>query len=83
MIKGKFNYQLSYHYSQKVLHENISPDECENYLLRLFSHYKQVFLQTEQGDFHLLLIKRRTHYFREKSSKNPSLLEHNRPKITF
>lgn len=82
MIKGKFNYQLSYHYSQKVLHENISPDECENYLLRLFSHYKQVFLQTEQGDFHLLFNKKGEPTILEKKSskKSLSLLEHNRPK---
>ncbi len=82
-IKGKVQYQISEHYSQKVLHKNLSKEECENLLRNLLTHdFKQGLLCTAANDYHILVGKKRNITVITKPPSKTALktLSHNIPK---
>ena len=80
-LKGRLQYQVSEQGIQKVLHHNISSDECRNYLPQLLTTYKQGVLFTDKIDCHVLINKKgEKTFFKKPPSKKGFQLEHNRPK---
>lgn len=58
-VKGRGLFQVTEHYSQKVFHTNMTPQECGTFIMdRLLKEYKQGTLFTEEKDFHLLTNKK-------------------------
>lgn len=80
-IKGKLLYQVSDHYSQRVLHENLPPQKLKDIILERMEHFKQGVLFTTSADYHLLVNKsQKVTILKKAPSKKPEKVVHNRPK---
>lgn len=83
-LKGDLHYQFTYHYAQKVLHENLTPQEAAQ---RLAEHLQKTFRQaqlfTPECDYQILVSKKGAlKVLKHPPSKGaqPLSLEHNRTK---
>lgn len=58
VIKGKPCFQITKNDREKAFHENLSQEECLDWLRTHFSDFKQIFLFTSDCDYHLLINKK-------------------------
>lgn len=81
-VRGEILYQLTYHYSKKVLHENMEASKLQEEMLQLFTEqFKQGLIHTTDSDFHVLISKKGKVTILKKQATKPQLdLAHNRKK---
>lgn len=81
-LKGDLHYQFSYHYSNKVTHENLIPQDSIHTLQDLFQQqFKQGLLHTSQADYQVLISKKfKVTILKKKPTKQQAELDHNRKK---
>lgn len=81
IIKSHTLYQLSEHYKQKVIHRNLSPEECAAFIKTAFQNYAQGILSTTSCQYHVLVNKRQQMTILKKNTQaKPLPLVHNRTK---
>jgi SAM-dependent methyltransferase len=81
LIKDKLNYQVTENRQQQAFHQNLSKEECFNWLKQRLGGFKQTFLYTTFADYHILLGKKGHFTLLKKapSKASPELI-HNRQK---
>lgn len=83
-LKGELHYQFTYHYAQKVLHENLTPQGAVQRLAELLQEvFRQALLFTPECDYQILVSKKgAVKVLKHPPSKGtePLSLEHNRSK---
>ncbi|AWB45972.1 SAM-dependent methyltransferase [Paenibacillus sp. CAA11] len=81
-IKKTLNYQFAFHYSNKVLHENLSPSEAEERLTGLFeTTFRQGLICTPEADYQILISKKfKVSILTKSPTKQAGSLSHNRKK---
>lgn len=82
-IKRELHYQFAYHYNNKVLHRNITPEAYADELYRLLSdEFRQGLLCTAEVDYQVLISKKFKVSILKKAPtrKAPNQLTHNRRK---
>lgn len=57
-LKGELHYQISYHTSNKVFHENLLAYEAKQKLIQLFQQFKQAMLHAPHADYQVLISKK-------------------------
>ncbi|AFS78249.1 hypothetical protein Curi_c12380 [Gottschalkia acidurici 9a] len=82
LIKNEKYIQLAYEYKDKVLHKNLTNDECIEELKNLFSNYfKQAMIFTIEADYQILLSKKgKVSILKKKPTKSSIDLNHDRKK---
>ncbi|RCX13914.1 methyltransferase family protein [Fontibacillus phaseoli] len=82
MLKGALHYQFAYHYSNKVLHENIPAASLRDELMKLFEEsFRQGLLFTADADYQVLISKKyKVSILTKSPTKKPGNLMHNRSK---
>jgi SAM-dependent methyltransferase len=80
--KGEKIYQFSFYYQNKVLHENLMPEETQLRLGELFEHdFKQGMLHTSHADYQVLISKKhKVTILKKAATKKEVELTHNRKK---
>lgn len=79
--KQEFYYQITESTKSKDIHSNLTPYECQKLLENLLLNYKQAYLFTHSGDFHILVGKKENiTVLKKPPSKTPLILAHNRQK---
>lgn len=83
LIKNKAIYQVTYHH-KKIIHKNLSVEECLRLVQELLPQYKQIHFNTEKENFHLMQNKKGTVTVLKKPAQNDAAktLPHNRTKKT-
>ncbi|MGZ4112118.1 MAG: class I SAM-dependent methyltransferase [Tumebacillaceae bacterium] len=81
-LKGELLYQFSTYFKQKVLNDNLTPEEATAKLIALFEeHFKQGMLHTKQADYQVLISKKfKVTILKKQASKADVELTHNRKK---
>lgn len=81
-LKGSLHYQFSYHYSNKVTHENLDPQDSLDRLNELFQQqFKQGLIHTAQADYQVLISKKfKVTILKKNPTKQQVELTHNRKK---
>ena len=83
-LKGRLHYQVTYHFEQKELHENLLPEQVECLIFELMnSKFRQGHFFTPHADWQTLVSKKGVlKLIRHAPSRKPQevTLEHNRPK---
>ncbi|MBP1153395.1 MULTISPECIES: SAM-dependent methyltransferase [unclassified Paenibacillus] len=82
-LKGELNYQFSSFCGQKVLHENLRPEEAGARLVELFAEqFRQGLLQTGEADYQVLISKKgKTGILKKPPTKQTAeAMTHNRRK---
>ncbi|PWK09615.1 class I SAM-dependent methyltransferase [Tumebacillus permanentifrigoris] len=81
-LKEELHYQFSYYYSQKVQHENLTPEEAQSAILRLFEEtFKQGLLHTQDADYQILISKKfKVSILKKQATRTKVELTHNRKK---
>lgn len=81
-VKNTLYYQFSYQKQEKVIHENITSEQCSDLLVQWLRDYKQAFIHSQDRDYHILVNKKGQPTILEKKPSNRSLrtLSHNRQK---
>jgi len=81
-VKGKPSFQVSYQYSDKVIHKNVSEEECQRLIYTLLTtEFKQGLLQTKESNYQILVGNKQKVTILKKSSKhNLKGISHNREK---
>lgn len=81
-IKKTLHYQLAYHSSNKVHHENVNVSEAVDVLMELFTNtFRQALLCTEEADYQVLISKKyKVSILTKSPSKKRVGLSHNRQK---
>ncbi|WP_261378504.1 class I SAM-dependent methyltransferase [Paenibacillus agilis] len=75
--------QLTYHYANKVAHENILMSEAVEKLMQLLTdHFQQALIRTTDGEHHILISKKYKVNIKSKTDKKSKQvdLSHNRKK---
>lgn len=81
-IKNQLHYQFAFHHSNKVLHENLTPDEAEERMIQLCEEtFRQGMLCTVEADYQILISKKyKVSILTKSPSKTAANLSHNRKK---
>lgn len=81
-IKKTLNYQLSFYYSNKVTHENLTPSALEERLMELFeTTFRQGLICTPEADYQILISKKfKVSILTKSPSKTAGSISHNRKK---
>lgn len=83
-LKQKLHYQFTYHFTNKVTHENIPAETVEEEMMSLFENtFRQGLLCTETADYQVLISKKFKVTILKKAptkSKGSVSLSHNRKK---
>lgn len=83
-LKGRLHYQAAYQADNKVLHENLLPEQASELILELLQHtFRQALLCTAQADYQVLVSKKGDiNILRQPPSRSQAevSLEHNRAK---
>ncbi|GAB6992438.1 class I SAM-dependent methyltransferase [Paenibacillus pini] len=81
-IKKQLQYQFAYYYSNKVVHENISPVQAEITLNELFQNtFRQAVICTPEADYQILISKKyKVSILTKTATKTAADLAHNRKK---
>jgi len=81
-IKGDIKYQFTYHFEQKVQHENVFPSDAEYKLLDLLQTvFKQAVFNTKDADYQVLMNKKmEAAILKKQPTKTDSTMSHNRKK---
>lgn len=82
LIKNQISYQFSHHYEQKVIHENVIPNQSIDVIMKLIASYKQALFCTAAENYQVLLNKtgQATILRKPPSKKTLPTLSHNRQK---
>ncbi|GIP34039.1 SAM-dependent methyltransferase [Paenibacillus sp. J2TS4] len=82
LIKGEHKYQFTYQMGQKVIHENIDPDQAAKQLADLLSEqFKQGLWQAKGADYQILVNKKgKATVLKRQATKQAVELSHNRKK---
>ncbi len=81
-IKGRLTYQMTEHRKQRALHQNLSKEDCLEWLKQHISDFKQTYFYTSSADYHLLVNKKGSMTLLTKPpSKHAPVLTHNRSKL--
>ncbi|WP_430884702.1 class I SAM-dependent methyltransferase [Fusibacter sp. JL216-2] len=82
LIKGERLNQVTYHYDNKVLHENLTNDESAEKLKELMvTYFRQAMLYTIDSDYQVLISKKgKVKILRKQPTRNSVDLSHNRKK---
>ena len=81
LIKGKIFYQWTEQKNNQAIHNNLSGVDSENKLLEQCELFKQIFIYTNQADYHILIDKKLQPKILKKAPTKTSLpLSHNREK---
>jgi len=82
LIKGERLNQVTYHYENKVLHENLTNDESAEKLKDLMeTYFRQAMLYTIDSDYQVLISKKgKVKILRKQPTRNSVDLSHNRKK---
>ena len=82
LLRENLQYQVTYHYAQKELHENLEPGETKALILRLLQGvFRQGFLYTVEADWQILVSKKGAEkILRHPPSRQMLELSHNRTK---
>lgn len=83
LLKGSLHYQFTYHYSNKVTHENVPASLLEESVMRLFEEtFRQGLLCTAEADYQVLISKKyKVSILTKSPTKKPAaVLAHNRSK---
>lgn len=83
MIKEERAYQAEYHFSDKVTHENMTPNEAEALFERLLStQYKQLNIFAKDGDYTILANKlQNVKIIRKNPTRADIDLSHNKERV--
>lgn len=81
-LKGKITYQLSIHH-KKILHKNLTAEDCLTTLLDLAPQYKQILLTTPNETYQVLQGKKGNITLLKKPNKTIKTIAHNRIKNTL
>ncbi|WP_068783518.1 class I SAM-dependent methyltransferase [Paenibacillus phocaensis] len=81
-IKKRLHYQFAYHYTNKVLHQNIPADALADELTKRFAEFRQGLLCTAEADYQVLISKKfKVTILKKAPSRKPlGTLSHNRKK---
>ncbi len=83
-IKGTLHFQVTYHYPNKELHENLTPTQAGEVILKLLdTKFRQGHFFTLEADWQVLVSKKgAVKILRHKPSRQAQevILEHDRPK---
>ena len=80
-IKGKLTYQASMYIGSKVIHKNISPEDCSWYIREQLVHFAQGVFTTTEAYFHVNVAKDLSVKVKRKAVATASLpMVHNRKK---
>ncbi|MBO3285583.1 SAM-dependent methyltransferase [Paenibacillus sp. FSL M8-0228] len=81
-LKNKLHYQFAFHYSNKVIHENLIPDEANERMTALFEDtFRQGLLCAKDADYQVLISKKyKVSILTKSPSKSKADLSHNRKK---
>ncbi|WP_248929204.1 class I SAM-dependent methyltransferase [Paenibacillus hamazuiensis] len=81
-LKGALHYQFSYHYSKKVTHENMTPEDTGKRLLELLEEtFRQALYQTAEADYQVLISKKmKVAVLKKPATRQRAELSHNRKK---
>ncbi|MEK3789222.1 MULTISPECIES: class I SAM-dependent methyltransferase [Paenibacillus] len=81
-LKKKLYYQFAYHYSNKVTHDNLTPEEAQERLSQLFGEtFRQGLLCTAEADYQVLISKKfKVSILTKSPTKSAMNLAHNRKK---
>ncbi|WP_138494752.1 class I SAM-dependent methyltransferase [Paenibacillus pinistramenti] len=81
-LKGRLHYQLAYHYSNKVTHDNLVPEMLEERLMDLFeTTFRQGLFSTSEADYQVLISKKfKVSILKKPATKQAASLSHNRKK---
>lgn len=82
LIKNRPMYQISEHYQKKVIHRNLSAEECVQEIRKgLLETFRQGLFCTEENDYHILVNKNKQMTILEKApTHRQKLVAHNRKK---
>ncbi|MBU5671562.1 class I SAM-dependent methyltransferase [Paenibacillus brevis] len=82
LLKQKLNYQLTYHYKNKVTHENIPAGSLSRQVMPLFEQtFRQAQIYTSEADYQILISKKyKVSILKKQATKKPGELTHNRTK---
>lgn len=82
LLKGEPGYQVEYHYSQKVIHENISREDFTDTAIRfILLDFKQINLYTKEEDIQILAAKPADpRILRNPATKKTAEISHNKRK---
>lgn len=81
LIKGALHFQLTEQRGAQAVHQNLSKNQCRDWLKTHLSDYKQTFLFTRLADYQILVSKKQKITLLKKApTKAPKELSHNRPK---
>jgi len=81
-LKNQLHYQFAFHYTNKVLHENLTPAEAvERMTLLCEETFRQGLLCTTDADYQILISKKyKVSILTKSASKTAVDLSHNRKK---
>lgn len=82
LLKQRLNYQLTYHYKNKVTHENIPAGSLCRQVMPLFEQtFRQAQIYTSEADYQILISKKfKVSILKKQATKKPGELTHNRTK---
>lgn len=82
LLKNKLHYQFAYHQNNKVIHENLEPDQAASTVITLFEEtFRQGMLYTPEADYQILISKKyKVSILTRSPSKKEVDLSHNRKK---
>lgn len=79
MIKGEFWYQLSSHFQKNVIHQNLNPEGCAEYIkISLPEFFRQGTFTFKTASYHILVNKQKQMTIIKKTAKQAELaMAHN------
>lgn len=81
MIKGELLYQSTEQRNNQAIHQNLSKEQCLDWLKERLHTYKQSFIYTETADYQILISKKQKMTLLTKPpTKSSAALQHNRSK---
>ena len=83
-LRGRLHYQAAYHYPQKVLHENLLPEQAQELVLQMMEDtFRQAHFCTPEADYQVLVSKKGVEKILRLApsrQEQDAVLAHNRPK---
>ncbi|MCG7409751.1 SAM-dependent methyltransferase [Paenibacillus sp. ACRRX] len=81
-LRGEVMVQITYHFANKVTHENVTAERAADKLFSMLEHnFRQALLRTTEAEHHVLISKKHKVNIRTKQTKSVQAdLSHNRKK---
>jgi len=81
LIKGKPSYQATENRQEQAFHHNLAKEECLTWIIARVEEFKQIFLYTQEADYHILVGKKgNITLLKKRPTKSTRELLHNRKK---